>query len=262
MDRQPLHNLRVVVTRPRAQAEALCARLHALGAVPVVFPAIRIVPALDTTALDRAIRRLPSYDWVIFTSVNGVAVFWQRLHALEREAADFASIRVAAVGSQTAQSLVECGVTPAFVPTEYVAEQIVEGLGDIRGRDVLLPQGQLARRTIERLLREWGARVEAVTLYQTLQAEPEAEARAALDQGFDAVLFTSASTVRHFVDLIDDVAKARLTDVLIGCIGPITAQAARALGLTVHVVPAEYTTAALVDALASYVAHPIPLKQP
>ena len=258
MVEQPLNTVRVLVTRPGEQAEALSARLASLGATPVLFPTIRIDALPDTAGLDRAVQRLASYDWIVFTSVNGVAVFWERMQALGCEAASLASVRVAAVGSRTAQVLAERGIAPAFVPGEYVAERIADGLGDVRGRTVLMPRGHRARETLSRLLRGRGAQVETLTVYETRRATPSPAAWQALHQGFGAVLLTSASTVQHFMALADETVRAHLSDAVVACIGPITAEAARSAGLRVHVVPPEYTTEALVEALAGYFANALP----
>lgn len=252
MDKLPLHNMRVVITRPQVHAEALGLRLQALGAVPVVFPVIRIVPAANTSPLDEVLRQLATYDWIIFTSVNGVDVFLRRFRELEGTLGDLQSVQVAAVGSQTARALEEQEIKPSFVPTVYTAEHIVEGLGDVEGQRIGLPRGNLARKSIPHLLRKRGATVDDIMVYQTVRGTPGEPAWDVLREGFEAILFTSGSTVRHFMALADDVVKEMLDQAVVGCIGPVTARTAGKAGLTVHVVPDEYTTPALVDALGAY----------
>jgi uroporphyrinogen-III synthase len=243
---------RVLVTRPADQAGALVERLAARGALPVVLPTIAIAPLADTAALDGAIGRLAGYDWIIFTSANGVTAFWERLAAAGLDGRALAGRSVAAIGPATAEALRERGVAVAFIPEEYVAERILDGLGDVAGRRVLLPRAEIARKALAGELRARGAEVEELAAYRTLAAPPDPEALAELRAGVDAITFTSSSTVRHFVEL----AGPDTGNAVIACIGPITAQTARELGLPVDVVAREYTLDGLVRALEAYFAGP------
>ncbi len=243
---------RVLVTRPRAQAAALIETLTGLGAVPIVFPTIEISGPEDTTRLDRAIADLPSYAWVIFTSVNGVSAFWQRLKALEKDSQVFQGAQVAAIGPATAQALREHGVQPDFVPDEYVAEAILPGLGDIAGQRILLPRADIARKALFQALEKHGALPEEIAAYHTTPAQPDPQALRALEQGVDIATFTSASTVRNFFELLGSRAAETLHGAVIACIGPVTADEARKQGLAVHVMAEVYTVDGLVDALLKY----------
>jgi uroporphyrinogen III methyltransferase / synthase len=246
----PLSGRRILVTRPRAQADGLLAALAALGAHAIALPTIEITPVSDPTRLDQAIARLETYDWVIFTSVNGVTAFMQRMQATGVGADRLSRIAMAAIGPATAQALHQYGLVPQFVPSEYVAEALAAGIGDLDSRHVLLPRAEIARETLAVELRRRGAVVDEIAVYHTLPAAPDAQALAELRQGVDAILFTSSSTVRNLMSL---VGHARSTErAVIACIGPITAQTARELGLPVDVVASEYTTGGLVRALTSY----------
>ena len=236
---QALQGRRIVITRPRERARRLAERLRSLGAEPIVFPTVRIEPA-DPGPLDAAVRSLERYDWIVFTSANGVEAFWTRLVAAEKDARDLARRKVAAIGPVTAQALRQRGVEPVLVPDEYVAEAILGSLGDVRGLRFLLPRADIAREALAAGLRERGAAVTEVVAYRTVGAgaAPPDLSRA------DAVTFTSSSTVRHFVASGAVAGQAKVV-----CIGPVTADTARALGLTVHAVATAYTEDGLIQAL-------------
>jgi uroporphyrinogen III methyltransferase/synthase len=235
----PLAGRRIVVTRPAERAGPLIARLRARGAEPIAFPTIRLVPA-DPGPLDAAIRALAGFHWIIFTSLPGVVAFFERLAGCGMDAAQLARHRVAAIGPVTAAALRERGVEPAFMPAEFVAEAILDGIGDVAGLAILLPRADIARQALADGLRERGARVTEVAAYRTVGAEvPPPDVT-----GADAVTFTSSSTVRHFIE-----AGARVGAAKVVCIGPVTAATARESGLTVHAVAAEYTEDGLIEAL-------------
>lgn len=249
----PLHGRKIVVTRPRPQARALADRLAALGATPILFPTIRIAPVADTARLDQAILSLARYDWVVFTSVNGVGVFWERMAALKKDADLFDGTHLAAIGPATGEALTEKGVQPDFIPEEFVAERIAEGLGDVSGRTILLPRAEQARATLADMLRAAGAKVDEIATYRTLPADPEIKGVSPL-QGADAITFTSSSTVRNFATLAGgpDEARRIAADTCIACIGPITAGTVREMGMRADVVADTYTIDGLVQALVNY----------
>ncbi|MBI2975746.1 MAG: uroporphyrinogen-III synthase [Chloroflexi bacterium] len=251
--RTSLTGKRIVVTRPRAQASALCGKIAALGAEPILFPTIEIAPVDDYAALDNAIRLLSQYHWIIFTSVNGVAAFWNRLDLLGLKDLTGLSSRVGAIGPATARVLASHGVQAHLIPDEYVAEAILEKIGDVAGQWILLPRADLAREVLAVGLANRGAIVHEIAAYRTLPAAPDPNGLAQLRRGVDAVTFTSASTVRNFVALVGQSAICNLQSA-IACIGPITAQTARDLGLPVNVMAAEYTTDGLIAALANHFA--------
>jgi uroporphyrinogen-III synthase len=247
----PLRGRRVVVTRARHQAQSMADKLQEVGATALLLPAIRIAPMPDMSPLAAAIRQLDTYDWVIFTSSNGVRVFCEQLNEMGRDASVLAEARIGVVGSATARALERRGVEPDFMPDEFVGEAVAAGLGDVSGQRILLPRAEIARKNLAELLAAAGAAVTDLPTYRTLPAELDERALAELRQGVDAVTFTSGSTARHFMDAI--AGRVELADdVVVACIGPITAESARDLGLTVDVVADEYTTAGLVAALVEY----------
>jgi uroporphyrinogen III methyltransferase/synthase len=256
-EKRPLFGHHVLVTRTRQQASVLSARLHDLGAGTVELPTIRVAPADDWAPLDGAIGELLSFDWIIFTSVNGVQFFWERMTQAGLDARALSGVRLAAIGPATAAELAARGLQPDYVPQEYVAEAIAAGLEDIHGQRVLLPRADIARPALANLLREAGANVVEVTAYRTLLPAAEAGELRDLLEGVTVATFTSSSTVRNLAAMARD-AGLDLAHSLIGatvaCIGPITAGTAHELGLTVDVVAGEYTIDGLVEALVQHVA--------
>ena len=250
---KPLAGKRILVTRPRVQAAELCDKLAAQGATPIVFPTIEIAPLDDYTALDRAIRHLAQYQWIIFTSVNGVKAFWERLDAVG--AGLMPTLRVAAIGPATASALQAHDVTVTLIPDEYVAEAIIESIGAVQGQRILLPRADIAREALAVELRQRGAIVDEIAAYRTLPAQPDTNGLLELQRGVDVITFTSSSTVRNFVALAGEGAIS--PDTIVACIGPITANTARELGLRVDVVATEYTMAGLVAALVKYYAETV-----
>ncbi len=256
---RPLFGQRVLVTRTREQASVLSARLRALGAEALELPTIRIEAPDDWAPLDGAIARLASYDWIVFTSVNGVRHLWERLAAAGLDARALHGIRLAAIGPATAAELAAHGLQADYVPDEYVAEAVAAGLGDAdlvgRGLRLLLPRADIARPALAILLRERGAVVDEVAAYRTLQAQAEpADLRDLLAEATVAT-FTSSSTVRNLAAMARDAGldlPQALAQATIACIGPITAATARKVGLPVHVVADEYTIDGLVRKLVNW----------
>jgi len=248
-----LRGKRVLVTRARAQAQELTARLQELGAIPIVFSVIHIVPPADNyVALDAALRQLTTFDWVVFTSVNGVVHVWERLAVVGLEAGAFASVRLAAIGPGTAAALTARGLQAAVMPERAVAEALLEVIPRPEGKRFLLPLADLARDTLRVGLQAAGAEVVEVPAYSTVLAEPSPEALAAIQTGVDVLTFTSSSTVRNFVEHVgQSTAQALAAQARVVTIGPITAATAREFGLRVDVVATEHTIAGLVDAMTA-----------
>jgi uroporphyrinogen-III synthase len=255
--RRPLHGRRVLVTRPRPQASRLAQLLEAYGAEVVALPTIRIEPPEDWAPLDEAIRGLGRYRWIVFTSVNGVAAFRERLGRAGLDARSLAGRRVAAIGPETAEALRRAGIEPDRVPAEYRAEGLLHALETELGRGdaVLLVRAAEARELLPRELEARGVRVTVAPAYRTVLAKEGANrALALLEAGrLDAVAFTSSSTVRGLVALLGPAdARRLLQGVLVAAIGPITAETAAEHGFRVGVVPREYTVPALADAIAGH----------
>ncbi len=237
-----LQGRRIVITRPAEKGRRLAQRLRALGAVPIEFPTVRI-EAADPGPLDEALRSLDGFDWVVFTSANGVEALFARLGAAGKDARALDGRKVAAIGPVTAQALQQRGVEPALVPGEYVAEAILGALGEVRGLRFLLPRADIAREALAAGLKERGALVTEVAAYRTVGAVGPGGVPPDLS-GADAVTFTSSSTVRHFLASGAAVGRAKVV-----CIGPVTAATARELGLTVDAMAEEYTEDGLIRAL-------------
>ncbi|MEJ2210261.1 MAG: uroporphyrinogen-III C-methyltransferase [Anaerolineae bacterium] len=253
----PLFGQQVLVTRTRSQASALAQRLRTLGAGVVELPTIEIAPPLDWGPLDAAVEALAGYDWVIFTSVNGVRSFWGRLERAGLDARTLHGVRLAAIGPATAGELAAHGLRVDYVPDEYVAEAVAAGLAaqeDLAGRRVLLPRADIARPALAELLTEAGAGVDEVTAYRTQRPAPGGDLGTMLDS-VSVATFTSSSTVRNTAAMAADAGldlAAALSGATVACIGPITAATARNLGLAVDVVADEYTIDGLVQALVRH----------
>jgi uroporphyrinogen III methyltransferase/synthase len=257
---RPLFGKRVVVTRSRSQASDLVRLLQEQGAATVEFPTIKVVdPATGFAAVDDAITRLRTdpgyYDWLLFTSVNGVEKFFQRLDR-EGDVRDLHGLRLGAIGPATAAALKARGLRLDFVPPEYRAESVIEGMLElgIQGKRVLIPRAKEAREILPMKLADAGAVVEVVPAYETVPDDSgAAEMKDMLLGGeIDIITFTSSSTVKNFAALLDGMDLTQLPDdVTIACIGPVTADTARDLGLSVDVMAGEYTIPGLVEALVA-----------
>lgn len=269
---------RVLVTRTREQASALSERLRTLGAVPIEFPTIHIVPPTDWAELDAALGRLyaaadAGYDWLVLTSANGVHICMQRLRTLGYDPAALRNVRIATIGPATAAALAEYGVRADLVPDEYIAEGVISALlrdaqehgVSLEGQRILLARAAEARKILPLELREAGALVDEVPAYytQTVARDDERgrEILRQLQQGeLDILTFTSSSTVRNFVswlqscapDAPESLLKLVRQQVLLASIGPITSQTARELGLKVDIEASEFTIEGLVDAIVVY----------
>lgn len=238
---------RVLVTRPRDQAEALARALAARGARAVLFPTIEVRPVADLSRLDRAIDTLSTYDWITFPSPNAVDVVLDRL--LARRVPLPPRLRIAAVGPGTAQALEARGARVDFIPSEFLGLQLGRELTPVHGQRVLLPRAARGREELAIELARRGASVDAVVVYDTLPASVDPRDLVELERGVDVATFTSPSTVENFFALLGARAVTVLGGASVACIGPVTASAARAFGLTVHLEPAEHSIPGLVAAL-------------
>jgi len=259
IDARPLAGRRVVITRAAAQASAFARLLSAAGADVLEAPTIAIGPPDSWGPLDAALERLSTFQWVVFTSVNGVAMVGTRLADRGLGWTALAGARAAAIGPATAAALEACGVRADVVPEEYRAEGLVERLRELvrPGDAVLLPRAAQTRDVLVTELARLGARVSEVPVYRTRPvAEAAARLRAALERGeVDVVTFTSSSTAQSFAALFSDEERARLlAGVTIASIGPITAATAASFGLTTRVMPDEYTIPALARAIVAHFA--------
>ena len=252
---RPLLGKKIVVTRSRSQVGKLARELRLLGAEVIEFPTIEIVPMDDYSELDEALDRLHAYQWLIFTSVNTVDVVFNRLTMRGRDTRSLSTVKVAAIGSSTAEKLYEHGVVPDFVPSSYVGESVIRGFREFQmdSARILLPGSDISSPVIYEGLQEMGARVETVPVYKTVvplgSGEPVTELFGNLDA--DVVTFTSSSTVQNLVDLLSGDVSA-IERSLIATIGPITSQTARGLNLRVDLESEPHTIPGLVQALVRY----------
>lgn len=246
---RPLAGRTVVVTRARAQAGPFIEALEEMGAEVVPLPTIRIVPPADPEPLREAARSAATFDWIVFTSANGVERFFAALAEEGRDGRALAAAKVAAIGPATAAELAKHGVVPDMVPREHVAEAAAQALAaeGVAGKRILLPRAEAARAVLPDALRARGALVADVAAYRSVpDGADAAEVRRRLDAGeIDWVTFTSGSSVRNFAEGVGaDVGRARVAS-----IGPVTSRAARELGMRVDVEAAEYTIPGLLAAL-------------
>ena len=263
---KPLTGKKILITRAREQSGDFSTLLQKLGAEVIEFPTIEIVPPLRWKELDQAIRQLKSYDWIIFTSANGVNFFWQRLR--ERGRYYFpSSLKVCAIGPATAYQLKGTKTSVDYMPREFIAESILKGFDKmaIGGKRILLARAKKARDVLPKGLRKMGAEVDVVEVYRTVK--PKAGARRLkkilTKEKIDAVTFTSSSTVDHFVELLEKEDLKQLSKkIAIACIGPVTAKTAKRWGMKVQIQPKEYTIPGLTRAISQYYApHPSLLPQ-
>jgi uroporphyrinogen III methyltransferase/synthase len=254
---RPLFGKRIVVTRPEDQAAGFIKALSELGAECLLFPTITILPPASWKELDKAIKNLSGYDWILFTSVNGVKYFFERLHCIKKDARYFKGITIGAIGPGTAAALTDMGLNPDLIPDQYWAEGVVEELKGflLDGKRVLIPRPAIARDYIPKKLTEMGATVDVAEAYQTVKPDYSQHQLSMLfkDSALDMITFTSPSTVDNFLALLEgqsifkEILKAK-----VACIGPITAQRAVEKGLKVDIVPDEYTVDALTRAILEF----------
>lgn len=249
-EKLPLFGQRIVITRAREQASALGDLLHGLGAEVIELPTIRIEQAADYAPLDAAIANLRTYDWVIFTSVNGVRYFLQRLDA---SGSDLRAIRgrICAIGPATREALERFHLKVDVVAERYVAEGLLAALAtyDLNGARVLIPRAAVARDVLPEELARRGAHVDVVEAYRTL-GPPELSQRAheAIARRPDWITFTSSSTVQNLVDAIGADALGAMH---VASIGPITSDTLRKCGISIDVEAASYTISGLVEAMVA-----------
>ncbi len=253
-EKLPLFGQRVVVTRAREQADPLIAKLRALGADAIELPTIEIVPAADSRPLDRAIAELEQFDWLIFTSVNGVRYFIDRL---DRSGRDLRGLRakLCAIGEATRQAIEALHLKVDLIGEEYVAESLVEAFEkfDLSGKRMLLPRAAVARDILPRRLGERGARVDVVEAYRTVIPESTAKRVAEIfadEHKPQWITFTSSSTVQNFVQV---AGSDLLQGVKVASIGPVTTASAKALGIPVTLEASPHTTDGIVTAILRYV---------
>jgi uroporphyrinogen III methyltransferase/synthase len=228
--------------------------LHELGAEPFFFPVIETIAPDDWTPLDNALKTLSKYDGLIFTSVNGVRFFAERLKAVEQDIRELKGVRIFTIGPKTAEAVRDLGIRVDVVPENFVAESLIASMENIKGQRFLIPRATVAREILPEQLRKMGAIVDVAPAYQTvLPSQPVDALEKRLKEGsIDVITFTSSSTVTNFLTLIGKKLLPEVKKVTIACIGPITAKTAREAGLNVKIMPEQYTVSSLMDAIENY----------
>jgi uroporphyrinogen III methyltransferase / synthase len=257
---RPLFGRTIIVTRARAQASDLVERLTELGANCLEYPTIEVIPPADDAPLDDAIQNLSTYDWIIFTSVNGVSYFFDRLFALGKDVRALHHVRTAVIGPATAERLRQQGLRSDIVPASYRAEAVVDAFAaeKVAGQRILLPRAAEARPILPDELRRMGATVDEIATYRTRPVTDSAsDLIADLENGrVDMVTFTSSSTVKHFHQMLPADRRDQLMDnVHTASIGPITTETAETLGFDVHVTAEDYTIPGLCQAIQTFFGH-------
>lgn len=254
---RPLFGKRIIVTRARKQASDLVKRLSDLGAECLEYPAIRVVPAGDTTLIDEAIENIGRFDWLVFTSVNGVDVFFSRLHFLGKDTRALGHVRTAAIGPATAARMGAFGLNADIIPESFRAESVVDAFSghNVEGKRILLPRAAGARPVLPVELTKMGAFVEEIIAYTAVSDMERSDALIQqLQTGeVDMVTFTSSSTVTNFRAILPDDSFSELTRGLkVAAIGPITAETAVKQGFSVDVEAGTYTIDGLCEAIVNY----------
>ena len=256
-DARPLWGQTVIVTRAREQASGLAEGLRSQGARVLQCPTIRVQPLDDYSVVDGAIGELSGFSWVVFTSSNGVAAFWERLKYLQLDARAFGSAKIAAIGPATALALQERGLRADFVPESSISESVAAGLiaRGVAGQRILIARAVEGREVLGQELERAGAQVLAAPCYATAPDNSNAEeARAAIEEraGEVWVTFTSSSTVRFFLDALgSEWVSAHRDKFRVACIGPVTAATARENGLEPDATSAQASVEALLQVLVA-----------
>ncbi|MBU1341159.1 MAG: uroporphyrinogen-III C-methyltransferase [Proteobacteria bacterium] len=256
-DKKPLFGKQIVVTRARAQASDLVSKLSKLGARCIEIPTILIAPPEDIAPLKKSIKNITDYDWLIFTSVNGVKFFFDTLFDMGKDVRVLGHLKFACIGPVTKERLKEYGIISDILPDTYRAESVIDAFSmvEIKNKKVLLPRAKIARTILPEELTKMGACVDEVTAYETqLYTGAKDELISLLENNeIDAVTFTSSSTVSNFMSQLESKdAEKLLKNVVTVSIGPITSETARSLGIEPDIEAEAYTIQGLVDSLLTY----------
>ena len=245
----------IVITRPARQADDLACLLAGEGAEPINFPTIKIVPPESWRELDCVIDQLSTYNWLIFTSANGVQFFFERLREKNKDVRDLQGIKICCIGPATAKQVADKGIKVDLVPKQFIAEGILESFAavDLKGSKILIPRAAKARDILPEGLKKMGAAVDVAATYQTVNSGRKKEELAELIKSgkVDVITFTSSSTVTNFVEIMgtDFTIPAQID---IACIGPITAATTKKAGYKIDIEQEEYTMEGLVESLINH----------
>ncbi len=257
-EKKPLFGKRILVTRAREQASELAARIREFGGDIIEFPTIEIVPIDRWEELDVAIKNINKYEWIIFTSINGVRIFLERLRALSYDIRELKGVKICTIGIKTGAFLENLMIKVDMIPSEYKTESIIEEFKkeDIKGKRILIPRAKEGRELLPEKLKELGAIVDEIPVYRIVKPEGEKEKIKELfkRKEIDVITFTSSSTVKNFVSMFNDKEEIlELIDgVKIASIGPVTAETLKSSGIKTDIMPEKYTIPDLVEAIINY----------
>ncbi|MFZ3588353.1 uroporphyrinogen-III synthase [Bacillus sp. DJP31] len=254
MDTQPLANKTIVITRAEEKSREFARQIKDLGGTPLILPLLAFLPAVLTPMEKLQLNRLNEFDWLVFTSVNGVEYFFQQSEQLSIDTRGLQA-KIAVVGDKTKLALKKRGLEAFLLPTEFVAEGLIRDLQNekLEGKKVLYIRGNLARDLIPKQLGVLGAKVTKLTVYTTVCPTHRLEWLEILNQNVDAITFTSPSTINHFVQLLEGTDwKSWIQRTVVCCIGPITEKAAQTHGIIPNIVPQTYTMDHLLQELLSF----------
>ncbi len=252
-EKSPLVGRRVLVTRETNQARGFVEKLAQKGAIPVEFPVLRFepLPVFEFDNLD-----INMFDWVLFTSGNAVRFFFENFADNRWQLADkgWQDFKIAVAGSATAAVLESYAVQPDFVPQAFVGEQLVAGLGDLEGQSILLPRSKQGRPEIAQMLRDKGAALVEIAMYDTVPADPSVDAWDQFNLGFDVMTFASPTSVHHLHAILESESQSPeiLAKKKIISIGPVTSQALKEYGLPVHAEADPHTVDGMILAIENY----------
>jgi uroporphyrinogen III methyltransferase/synthase len=254
---RPLFGRRILITRPEEQAGDFASILAGFGARCEVFPTIQIVPPEAWEGLDRAIDNLSSYDWILFTSVNGVKYFFERLTHAGKDARSLGGIKIGVIGPKTQEALSVKGIKADLIPDIYWTEGLAGALREypMKGKRILLPRPKIASNDLFKMLHDFDVIVDEVEAYLTQRPKFSRDRLMGLFQngGIDLITVTSPSAVNNFMEICKESnISEEISGIPVACIGPVTAQRATEQGLTVAIVPQEYTIDALAEAIVNY----------
>jgi uroporphyrinogen III methyltransferase / synthase len=253
----PLKGKHILITRPAEQAKGFIEALKAQGAEPISFPTIRIIPPRGWSKVDNAIENLTTYGTLIFTSVNGVKFFFQRLKEKGKNAVSLKKLKMVAIGPKTAAAIKQFHLRVDVVPKKFQAESVIESLEKegITGKRFLLPRAEKARDVLPKEITKRGGHIDVVTVYRTGTGEGNIQEVRELFRKrlVDVITFTSSSTVKNFVEILADKnISTMIKGAVVASIGPITADTAASLGITTDIMPKNYTIPGLVKAISEY----------
>ncbi|MHB8483076.1 MAG: uroporphyrinogen-III C-methyltransferase [Nitrospiria bacterium] len=256
-EKRPLFGKKILITRSKEQSKDFSDLLFYYGAEPVIFPTISLIPPDRWEEMDQAIASIGSYDWLIFSSVNGVHFFMNRLKTLGKDIRVLHQIKICAVGSSTAEEFLTYGIKVDLIPGSFQGESVVEEFNrmDVKEKRFLIPRAKAAREILPEALKKMGARVDVVTAYQNVKPVENIEKIRKLlsERKISVVTFTSSSTVKNFMELFESSElKTCLKTTKIASIGPITSKTLQEYGYPADIQPTEHTISGLTEAIVDY----------